>query len=76
MKTYGSTDKGLVRKTNQDSYVIASNECGDLFCVVCDGIGGSKGGDVASSTAVRYFSTAFKTSVGMTPSQYKKKAGN
>lgn len=64
MKTYGSTDKGLVRKTNQDSYVIASNECGDLFCVVCDGIGGSKGGDVASSTAVRYFSTAFSENRG------------
>ncbi len=64
MKTYGSTDKGLVRTTNQDSYVIASNECGDLFCVVCDGIGGSKGGDVASSTAVRYFSTAFSENRG------------
>ena len=64
MKTYGSTDKGLVRKTNQDSYVIAANECGDLFCVVCDGIGGSKGGDVASSCAVRYFSTAFSENRG------------
>jgi protein phosphatase len=64
MKTYGSTDKGLVRKTNQDSYVIAANECGDLFCVVCDGIGGSKGGDVASSTAVRYFSMAFSETKG------------
>ncbi|MBP3399530.1 MAG: Stp1/IreP family PP2C-type Ser/Thr phosphatase [Erysipelotrichaceae bacterium] len=64
MKTYGSTDKGLVRKTNQDSYVIAANESGDLFCVVCDGIGGSKGGDVASSCAVRYFSTAFSENRG------------
>ena len=64
MKTYGSTDKGLVRKTNQDSYVIAANECGDLFCMVCDGIGGSKGGDVASSTAVRYFSQVFSENQG------------
>ena len=31
MKYYGITDKGLVRKNNQDSYVIATNEANDIF---------------------------------------------
>ena len=32
--------------------------------------------EMTGFTSQSYFSTAFKTSVGMTPSQYKKKAGN
>lgn len=64
MQTFGSTEKGLVRKTNQDSYVIATNEVGDLFVVVCDGIGGGKSGDVASELAVKFFSEAFSINKG------------
>ena len=59
MKYYGMSDKGKIRKTNQDSYVIATNEAGDLFAIVCDGIGGNLGGDVASRLAINYFSVAF-----------------
>lgn len=59
MKYYGITDKGKLRKTNQDNYVIATNNNGDIFAIICDGIGGGKGGDVASSMAVSYFSVAF-----------------
>lgn len=59
MKFFGATDTGLVRKTNQDSYIIAFNECGDVFVVVCDGIGGSKSGDIASMTAINYLSDVF-----------------
>ena len=34
MKCYGATDIGLVRSSNQDSYVIATNEAGDVFALV------------------------------------------
>ncbi len=59
MKYYGMTDKGLIRKNNQDSYVIATNEAKDVFAVVADGIGGNKGGDIASKIAVSVISEAF-----------------
>lgn len=64
MKCYGATDIGLVRSTNQDSYVIASNETGDVFAIVCDGIGGGNSGDVASQTAIQYFSEVFSVTKG------------
>ncbi len=59
MKYYGATDKGRVRKNNQDSYVIATNKVGDVFAIVADGIGGNLGGDIASQMAVADFSGAF-----------------
>lgn len=59
MKYYGTTDKGKLRKTNQDNYVIATNQSGDVFAIICDGIGGNRGGDIASQLAVSYFSEAF-----------------
>ncbi|MEG0076932.1 Stp1/IreP family PP2C-type Ser/Thr phosphatase [Anaerorhabdus sp.] len=64
MRYYGVTDKGLVRKTNQDNYVIASNEVGDVFAIVCDGIGGGRAGDVASKIAIDYFSEMFSENKG------------
>ena len=64
MKYYGLTDRGKMRKTNQDNYVIATNEAGDVFAIVCDGIGGGRGGDVASHLAVSYFSVAFASNKG------------
>ena len=59
MKYYGITDKGLLRKNNQDSYVIATNEADDVFAIVADGIGGNLGGDIASRLCVSHFSKAF-----------------
>lgn len=50
MKSIGKTNIGLVRKTNEDRLLI-EDEVG-LF-VVCDGMGGHKGGDVASTLAVQ-----------------------
>ncbi|MDO4460109.1 MAG: Stp1/IreP family PP2C-type Ser/Thr phosphatase [Clostridia bacterium] len=53
MKSFGMTDIGLKRHTNQDSY--RNNELSDNFVwsLVCDGMGGVNGGDVASSIAVK-----------------------
>ncbi|MBQ7993660.1 MAG: Stp1/IreP family PP2C-type Ser/Thr phosphatase [Solobacterium sp.] len=64
MKYYGITDRGLVRKNNQDSYVIATSRSGDLFAIVADGIGGNLGGDIASRMAVSHFSKVFSETNG------------
>ena len=54
MQVYGKTDIGLVRTSNQDNL-----RCGcipgredELYAVVCDGMGGANGGDIASFMAV------------------------
>ncbi|NLC96938.1 MAG: Stp1/IreP family PP2C-type Ser/Thr phosphatase [Erysipelotrichaceae bacterium] len=64
MRYYGVTDKGLVRKSNQDNYIISTNKVGDVFAIVCDGIGGGRAGDVASKMAIDYFSEVFSKNTG------------
>ena len=69
MKYYGITDRGLVRRNNQDSYVIATNEAGDVFAIVADGIGGNLGGDIASRMAVAHFSKVFSENSGFSSAE-------
>lgn len=55
MQYWGLTDPGSVRKQNQDSYQIAQLDKNSLLCIVCDGMGGAKSGNIASSLAVDVF---------------------
>ena len=56
MQSWGLTDVGCVRKQNQDAFHIEKLGRGALLCVVCDGMGGAKSGNVASSLAADVFS--------------------
>lgn len=55
MQSWGLTDPGCVRTQNQDTYLIEQLDRHTLLCVVCDGMGGAKSGNVASSLAVEVF---------------------
>ena len=62
MQSWGLTDQGCVRKQNQDSYQIEQLDRGGLLCIVCDGMGGAKSGNIASSLAVDVFVQEVKRS--------------
>lgn len=57
---YASTDIGLHREINQDSYLTITNKNGDFLALVCDGIGGGNAGDVASGETVKFLEKDFK----------------
>lgn len=59
MKVAGLSDKGLVRPNNEDCIGFKIKEDGMLLAIVCDGIGGSNAGDVASKCAVETFLNDF-----------------
>ena len=51
----GRTDVGRKRKVNQDSFFCEYYDNGMMLCVVCDGMGGAKSGNIASTLAVDVF---------------------
>ena len=55
MKFWGITDPGCARSQNQDTYQMIELDKSTLLCVVCDGMGGAKSGNVASSLALDVF---------------------
>lgn len=56
MKSFGLTDKGAVRKDNQDSYIIEKCDAKDcLIVALCDGMGGAKAGGLASQLSNKAF---------------------
>ncbi|MCR5150476.1 MAG: Stp1/IreP family PP2C-type Ser/Thr phosphatase [Clostridiales bacterium] len=54
MKFNSRTDKGNVRATNQDAFFAGELSDGSVLAVVCDGMGGASGGDIASQMAVEH----------------------
>lgn len=55
MQIWGLTDPGNVRTQNQDAYEIANLGHDRALMIVCDGMGGAKSGNIASSMAVEAF---------------------
>ena len=55
MQSWGLTDPGCVRAQNQDAFQIVQLDRSTQLCVVCDGMGGAKSGNIASSLAVDVF---------------------
>ena len=56
MKVYSKTDIGKKREINQDAFYVGEFDNGAVFAVVCDGMGGAKSGNVASSTSATVIS--------------------
>ena len=55
MQYWGITDPGCTRTQNQDAFQMETLDKNALLCVVCDGMGGAKSGNVASTLAVDVF---------------------
>lgn len=55
MQIWGLTDPGCVRSQNQDAYQIVQLDRSTWLAVVCDGMGGAKSGNIASSLATDVF---------------------
>ena len=55
MQSWGLTDPGCVRSQNQDTFLMEKLDKNTMICVICDGMGGAKAGNVASSLAADVF---------------------
>lgn len=53
MRTLGASHPGRVRASNQDAFLCGKLTETTAFAVVCDGMGGANGGNIASSIAMR-----------------------
>ncbi len=56
MSFFARTDIGLVREQNQDSFATSESESDFAWAVVCDGMGGALGGNIASEIATTIIS--------------------
>lgn len=77
MEIFSRTDKGMVRSSNQDAETHGMFEDGNAWAIVCDGMGGANGGNVASSTAVEEIANQLRKNYlsGMTGSEIRDMVG-
>jgi protein phosphatase len=73
MISYGISHKGLVRNENQDAYINIDTPIGELdnIYIIADGMGGHKGGAIASKLAIDTFIKFIKEASG-TPKEIVK----
>ena len=73
LKVFSKSDIGLVRQTNQDACKSGTFSGNAAWAVVCDGMGGVNGGNIASGMAVDKISESIVSSFhdGMTDSSVK-----
>lgn len=62
MRIVAKTDKGHVRDSNQDAYAVGEFSDEVVWAVVCDGMGGAAGGNIASALAVKVISDKINVS--------------
>lgn len=66
MKVFTRTDIGKTRSMNQDSFYVSENDNGLNLYILADGMGGYKGGEIASKVAVtavsKYITEKFEDS--------------
>lgn len=67
IRIYGGTDRGRVRATNQDAYAYKVLGEKGAYAVLCDGMGGEKGGHIASAKAVEIISQALERAISTQP---------
>ena len=59
MNIWGITHRGMVREENQDAFAVQTLAEDELLAVVCDGMGGARAGNIASTLAVETFLELF-----------------
>ena len=59
MNVWGITHHGVVRGQNQDAFAFRELEDGRIIALVCDGMGGARAGNIASTMAVDVFMEEF-----------------
>ncbi len=62
MRIVSKTDIGMARRSNQDAYATGEFSGSVAWAVVCDGMGGANGGNIASATAVKIISEHISSS--------------
>ena len=59
MNVWGITHRGVVREQNQDAFAFEYLSDGRIIALVCDGMGGARAGNIASTMAVDIFMDEF-----------------
>ena len=67
IKAYGKSDVGMVREMNQDYYYISDDQNEVKLYILADGMGGYKGGEVASKLAVTSAKNYIENNISETP---------